>query len=140
MLFFIARRLLMLIPVIIGLTVIMFAIARLLPGDPVGLAAGPNATPAEIEALAREFGLDQPIWSQYWTYVIGLLQGDLGTSLLTRRPVAADIAAYLPATLELVFAAMAFAILVGIPLGLVTAVWRNRWPCFLGYPAPAPPY
>jgi len=131
MLFFIARRLLMLIPVIIGLTVIMFAIARLLPGDPVGLAAGPNATPAEIEALAREFGLDQPIWSQYWTYVIGLLQGDLGTSLLTRRPVAADIAAYLPATLELVFAAMAFAILVGIPLGLVTAVWRNRWPDYV---------
>ena len=131
MLFFIARRLLMLIPVIIGLTVIMFAIARLLPGDPVGLAAGPNATPAEIEALAREFGLDQPIWTQYWTYVIGLLQGDLGTSLLTRRPVAADIAAYLPATLELVFAAMAFAILVGIPLGLVTAVWRNRWPDYV---------
>ena len=131
MLFFIARRLLMLIPVIIGLTVIMFAIARLLPGDPVGLAAGPNATPAEIEALAREFGLDQPIWSQYWTYVIGLLQGDLGTSLLTRRPVAADIAAYLPATLELVFAAMAFAILVGIPLGLVTAVRRNRWPDYV---------
>ena len=65
MLFFIVRRLLMLIPVIIGLTVIMFAIARLLPGDPVGLAAGPNATQAEIEALAREFGLDRPIWVQY---------------------------------------------------------------------------
>ncbi|MDG2268887.1 MAG: ABC transporter permease [Alphaproteobacteria bacterium] len=131
MLFFIVRRLLMLIPVIIGLTIIMFAIARLLPGDPVGLAAGPNATQAEIEALAREFGLDQPIWVQYGSYVAGLLQGDLGTSLLTRRPVAADIAAYFPATLELVFAAMGFAILVGIPLGLVTAVWRNRWPDYV---------
>lgn len=131
MLFFIVRRLLMLIPVIIGLTVIMFAIARLLPGDPVGLAAGPNATQAEIEALAREFGLDRPIWVQYWTYVTGLLQGDLGNSLLTRRPVAADIATYLPATLELVFAAMGFAILVGIPLGIVTAVWRNRWPDYV---------
>jgi peptide/nickel transport system permease protein len=131
MLLFILRRLLMLIPVIIGLTVIMFAIARLLPGDPVGLAAGPNATQAEIAALAVEFGLDQPIWVQYWTYVTGLMQGDLGTSLLTRRPVAADIAAYLPATLELVFAAMAFAVLVGIPLGLVTAVWRNKWPDYL---------
>lgn len=131
MLVFIVRRLLMLIPVIIGLTVIMFAIARLLPGDPVGLAAGPNATQAEVEALAREFGLDKPIWVQYWTYMTGLVQGDLGTSLLTRRPVAADIAAYLPATLELVFAAMAFAVLVGIPLGLVTAVWRNRWPDYV---------
>ena len=90
MLYFILRRLLLLIPVIIGLTIIMFAIARVLPGDPVGLAAGPNATPAEIEALAREYGLDQPIWTQYLNYVAGLAHGDLGTSLLTRRPVAAD--------------------------------------------------
>lgn len=131
MLQFIVKRVLLLIPVLIGLTVIMFAIARILPGDPVSLAAGPNATQAEIEALAVEFGLDQPIWVQYGQYVSGLMQGDLGTSLLTRRPVAADIAAYLPATLELVFAAMAIAVLVGIPLGLVTAVWRNRWPDYL---------
>ncbi|SIT04637.1 ABC transporter permease [Paracoccus saliphilus] len=131
MLQFIVRRVLLLIPVLIGLTVIMFAIARILPGDPVSLAAGPNATQAEIEALAVEFGLDQPIWVQYGQYVSGLMQGDLGTSLLTRRPVAADIAAYLPATLELVFAAMAIAVLIGIPLGLVTAVWRNRWPDYL---------
>lgn len=100
MLYFILRRILMLVPVVIGLTVIMFAIARILPGDPVALAAGPNATPAEIEALSHEFGLDQPIWTQYFHYVG--VDGDLGTSLLTRRPVAADIAAYLPATLELV--------------------------------------
>lgn len=131
MLYFTLRRIVLLIPVVIGLTVIMFAIARLLPGDPVALAAGPNATQAEIEALAREFGLDQPIWTQYVTYVTGLVQGDLGTSLLTRRPVAADIAAYLPATLELVFAAMFIAVAVGIPLGLVTAVWRNKWPDYL---------
>ncbi|MFV0383298.1 MAG: ABC transporter permease, partial [Paracoccus sp. (in: a-proteobacteria)] len=69
MLYFIIRRILLLIPVVIGLTIIMFAIARLLPGDPVGLAAGPNATQAEIEALAAEFGLDQPIWTQYFSYV-----------------------------------------------------------------------
>ncbi|XDB00402.1 ABC transporter permease (plasmid) [Sulfitobacter sp. LCG007] len=131
MLLFILRRLLMLIPVIIGLTVIMFVIARILPGDPVGLAAGPNATQAEIQALAAEFGLDQPIWVQYGVYVRGLLHGDLGTSLLTHRPVAADIAAYLPATLELVMAAMSIAVLVGIPLGLLTAVRRNRWPDYL---------
>lgn len=131
MLHFILRRLLLLIPVIVGLTIIMFAIARLLPGDPVALAAGPNATQAEIAALAVEYGLDKPIWVQYATYVSGLVHGDLGTSLLTRRPVAADIKAYLPATLELVFAAMFIAVAVGIPLGLVTAVWRNRWPDYL---------
>ncbi|AWC26001.1 MULTISPECIES: ABC transporter permease [Aminobacter] len=131
MLRFILRRLLLLIPVIIGLTIIMFAIARLLPGDPVALAAGPNATQAEIAALAVEYGLDKPVWTQYATYVSGLAHGDFGTSLLTRRPVATDIAAYLPATLELVFAAMIIAVAVGIPLGLVTAVWRNRWPDYL---------
>ncbi|MEE4014696.1 ABC transporter permease [Roseibium sp. FZY0029] len=131
MLYFILRRILLLIPVVIGLTVIMFAIARLLPGDPVSLAAGPNATQSEIDALAREFGLDQPIWTQYFDYLSGLLHGDLGTSLLTRRPVAADIAAYLPATLELVIAAMLIAVCIGIPLGLATAVWRNRWPDYL---------
>ncbi|MFO1140820.1 MAG: ABC transporter permease [Amaricoccus sp.] len=131
MLYFTIRRILLLIPVIVGLTIIMFAIARLLPGDPVALAAGPNATKAEIAALAQQFGLDQPVWVQYLRYVGGLLHGDLGTSLLTRRPVAADIAAYLPATLELVFAAMFIAVVVGIPLGLLTAVWRNRWPDYL---------
>jgi peptide/nickel transport system permease protein len=131
MLHFIVRRLLLLIPVIVGLTIIMFAIARLLPGDPVALAAGPNATKAEIAALAAEYGMDKPIWVQYANYVSGIVHGDLGTSLLTRRPVAADIAAYLPATLELVFAAMLIAVVVGIPLGLLTAVWRNRWPDYL---------
>ncbi|MFD2236524.1 ABC transporter permease [Aureimonas populi] len=131
MLLFVLKRLILIVPVLIGLTVVMFVIARVLPGDPVALAAGPNATRGEIEALARQFGLDQPLWTQYFTYLSGLLHGDLGTSLSTRRPVAADIAAYLPATLELVFAAMLLAILVGVPLGLLTAVWRNRWPDYL---------
>jgi ABC-type dipeptide/oligopeptide/nickel transport systems, permease components len=131
MLRFILRRILLILPVLIGMTIILFVIARVLPGDPVGLAAGPNATRAEIESLAREFGLDQPIWVQYWTYLSGLVQGDFGTSLFSRRPVAADLAAYLPATLELVFAALLFAIVVGIPAGLMAAVWRNRWPDYL---------
>lgn len=128
MLAFTVRRLLMLIPVILGLTVIMFVIARLLPGDPVALAAGPNATQAEIAAYAAEFGLDRPVVVQYWHYLTGLLTGDFGVSIFTRRPVATDLAAYLPATLELVFAAMTIAIVVGIPAGLAAAVWRNSWP------------
>jgi peptide/nickel transport system permease protein len=131
MLYFILRRLLTLIPVIVGLTVIMFAIARLLPGDPVGLAAGPNATMEERQALAKEFGLDRTVLVQYASYVSGLAHGDFGTSLLTRRPVASDLAAYLPATLELVIAAMGIAVVLGIPLGLLTAIWRNRWPDYL---------
>lgn len=132
MLRFILRRLLLLVPVIIGLTVLMFAIARVLPGDPIRLAAGPNATEAEIAQLSGEYGLERPLWEQYGRYVGGLAQGDFGTSLSTRRPVAADIAAYLPATLELVVAAMTIAVLLGIPLGVATAIWRNRWPDYAG--------
>lgn len=131
MLRFILRRILLILPVLFGLTVIMFLIARVLPGDPVALAAGPNATRAEIARLAQEFGLDQPIWVQYSSYLAGLLQGDFGTSIFTHRPVAQDLAAYLPATLELVLAALLLAIVIGIPAGLMAAVWRNRWPDYL---------
>ena len=131
MLRFVLRRLVLLVPVLFGLTALVFAIARLLPGDPVALAAGPNATPAEIAAYGREFGLDRPLLVQYGDYVAGLLRGDFGVSIYTRRPVREDLQAYLPATLELVFAAMLLAILVGIPAGLAAAVWRDRWPDYL---------
>lgn len=128
MLRFIVRRLILLVPVLIGLTVLMFIVARVLPGDPVALAAGPNATRAEIARLRAEFGLDQPLVVQYLDYAGGLLRGDLGVSIFSRRPVAADLLAYLPATLELVVAAMLLAVAIGIPAGLGAAVWRNRWP------------
>jgi peptide/nickel transport system permease protein len=131
MLAFTLRRIVLLIPVLIGLTMLVFAIARLLPGDPVALAAGPNATPAEIAAYGKEFGLDRPIVEQYWRYATGLLHGDLGLSIYTRRPVAEDLAAYLPATLELVFAAMLLAVVIGIPAGLMAAVYRDRWPDYV---------
>jgi peptide/nickel transport system permease protein len=125
------RRVVLTIPVLIGLSILVFAIARLLPGDPVQLAAGPNASPAEIADVAREFGLDRPLIVQYWDYATGLVQGDWGRSIFTRRPVAADLAAYLPATLELVLAAMLLAILIGIPAGLMAAVHRDRWPDYI---------
>lgn len=128
MLFFIFRRLVLLLPVLFGLTVLMFIIARVLPGDPVALAAGPNATAMEIARLRAEFGLDQTLLVQYATYAWGLLQGDFGYSIFTRRPVFDDLLAYMPATLELVFAAMVLAVLLGIPGGLAAAVWANRWP------------
>ncbi|NIZ11255.1 ABC transporter permease [Pseudooceanicola sp. HF7] len=125
MLWYVIRRLLLIIPTLLGLSVIVFAIARLLPGDPVGLAAGPNATPEVIASVAAEFGLDKPIPVQYWNYLTGLLQGDWGVSLFSRRPVAADLAEFVPATLELVIAALLIAVIVGIPLGLLAAIWRD---------------
>ncbi|HTK02175.1 MAG TPA: ABC transporter permease [Bordetella sp.] len=131
MLRFTIRRLILIIPVLLGLTVLVFAIGRLLPGDPIALAAGPNATHADIERLSREFGFDQPVYVQYWHYLTGLLRGDWGQSIFTRRPVLADLAVFLPATLELVFAALAFAILIGVPAGVLAAVYRDRWPDFL---------
>lgn len=125
MLSFVLRRIALVVPILIGLTLLLFVVARLLPGDPVGLAAGPNASAQTIEQLRREFGFDQPLPLQYWTYLTGLVQGDWGTSVFTRRPVFEDVLAYLPATLELVFSALLIAVVLGIPLGLLTAVYRN---------------
>ncbi|MFC4174037.1 ABC transporter permease [Microvirga sp. GCM10011540] len=131
MLTYILRRIILIIPVLIGLSLLVFAIARLLPGDPIQLAAGPNASASEIADLAREFGLDKPLPVQYWNYATGLLTGDWGESIFTRRPVLEDLKAYLPATLELVLAAMLLAVVIGIPAGLVAAVYRNRWPDYV---------
>ncbi len=124
---YILRRVVLLVPVLLGLSMMVFAIGRLLPGDPVMLAAGPNASREEIAALSAEFGLDQPIPLQYWRYLTGLLQGDWGRSLQTRGPVLEDLKVYLPATLELVLAAMLIAVVAGILLGLLAAVRRNGW-------------
>ena len=128
MLRFIIRRIVLLVPVFIGLSMLVFVIGRILPGDPVQLAAGPHATKDEIAALAKEFGLDQPLAKQYLTYARGLAVGDWGRSIQSRQPVLDDLKAFLPATLELVFAAMFVAVVVGIPMGLISAVYRDRWP------------
>ena len=128
MILYTIRRLVLLIPVLVGLSLLVFAISHLLPGDPVKLAAGPQATQAEIQALARELGTDRPLPVQYWTYATGLLKGDWGQSVLTRRPVWEDLRIYLPATLELVIAAMLLAVAIGIPAGMISAVYANRWP------------
>lgn len=125
MISYIFRRLFLLVPVLIGLTLLLFVVARVLPGDPVGLAAGPNATPELIARMKSEFGFDQPLPLQYWHYLSGLVTGDWGMSVFTRRPVFGDIMEFLPATLELVFVSLFIAIIAGIPLGLLTAVYRN---------------
>ncbi len=125
---YLLRRIFLMIPVLIGLSLLTFTISHLIPGDPVMLVAGPQATKAEIQALAQEFGVDQPLPVQYVRYVSGLLRGDLGRSLLTRRQVSDDLRLFFPATIELVLAAMFFAILLGIPFGIASAVARDRWP------------
>src|SRR5438045_9414529 len=96
---FVVRRVVLLIPVFIGLSLLGFVIGRILPGDPVQLAAGPQASKQEIEALRAEFGLDRPLIVQYANYAGGLAVGDWGCSIQSRQPVLAELRAYLPATL-----------------------------------------
>ncbi len=100
-------------------------------GRPGRARRRPECDPAEIAAYGREFGLDRPIVAQYWTYLTGLLRGDFGVSIFTRRPVGEDLVVFLPATLELVLAAMFIAVVVGVPAGLAAAVWRDRWPDYV---------
>src|SRR5438445_13662877 len=102
MLRFIVRRIILLIPVFIGFSLLVFVIGRILPGDPVQLAAGPQASKQEVEALRVEFGLDRPLIAQYANYAGGLAIGDWGRSIQSRQPVLTELRAYLPATLALV--------------------------------------
>ncbi len=126
--FYILRRIALIIPTLVGLSLLTFGIARIVPGDPVGLAAGPQATEEIKQALRRELGLDQPLPIQYLNYMTGLFRGDWGESLYTRRTVIGDLRAFWPATLELTTAAVIFATLLGVPAGVISAMYRNRLP------------
>lgn len=119
------RRLAWFVPTLLGLLVVTFVISRIIPADPVGLIAGETATPAQIDALRKQLGFDRPLPVQFVEYIWRLLRGDMGTSLFTTRPIVEDLAQRLPATIELTLVAMAFSIAVGIPLGVVSALWRN---------------
>jgi peptide/nickel transport system permease protein len=119
---YIFKRLIQLIPILIGISLITFAIARLLPGNPAVLAAGPLGTEEQIEEIKHEMGLDRPIWEQYGLYMRDLLRGDFGTSWRTGLPVTTELLNRFPATFELITLAMLVAILIGIPLGALAAV------------------
>ncbi|HEX7172062.1 MAG TPA: ABC transporter permease [Candidatus Limnocylindria bacterium] len=129
---FILRRLLLLIPILLGLTVIIFLFIRLLPGDPASAILGERATPESLARVREALGLDRPLPEQYWEYVSGLARGDLGSSFLTNRDVVDDFLQRFPATLELTLAAMLFALVLGIPLGMLTAKRRGSWVDNLG--------
>jgi dipeptide transport system permease protein len=126
MLTFILRRLAVVVPTFIGITIVAFAFVRVLPGDPVLLLAGERGVSAErYEMLLHQFGFDRPIWVQYWDYLVGIFQGDFGTSISTKRPVIRDFLTLFPATLELSFFATLFAVTIGVPAGILAAVRRG---------------
>ncbi len=127
MLRFTVRRLLLLVPILLGLSILVFLWIRALPGGPAASILGERATPEAIEQVNRQYGLDRPVWVQYAKYVQSLLQGDLGTSIASRRPVTEEIGRRFPATVELAVAAMFFAVAIGIPLGFIAAKRYRSW-------------
>ena len=123
---FILRRVATSLLVLVGVSIITFALARVVPTNPAALYIGPKAQPAEIERVTIELGLDQPLPVQYFRYMGAVLQGDLGKSIATKRPVLTEITQRLPGTLELLATAMLVAVLFGIPLGVLSARFQGR--------------
>ena len=121
MLRFSVRRLLQLIPILFGLSILLFAWLRLLPGGPASALLGERATPERIAAINRAYGLDQPIWVQYWSYLTRIVRFDLGDSIQNGRPVTDVLRTQFPGTIELTIAALIFAVGVGVPLGYFAA-------------------
>lgn len=126
MLGYVLRRLAAAVPVVIGITVVAFLLIHLVPGDPAKVILfGTDATPAQLASLRRQLGLEQPLWRQYADFVDQLLHGNLGTSYLTQNSVAHEILSRTPSTLQLTFAAMVVAIVIGVPLGMLGGAFPN---------------
>ena len=125
---FLVRRLALAAFVVLGVVILTFVVARMVPGDPAVTWAGPRARPEQVEAAREQLGLDRPVPVQIARYLGGVATGDWGLSLRTRRPVIEDIARRAPASIELVTWAMVVSLGVGLPLGLVAARWRGRAP------------
>jgi peptide/nickel transport system permease protein len=123
---YVARRVALAVLVVAGVIVLTFVIAHVVPGDPATTWAGPRASAAQVAAARRYLGLDRPPAVQLLSYFGGILTGNWGTAIHTHRPVLSDLAAVAPASLELVTAAMIIALVVAVPLGLVSARWPGR--------------
>jgi len=119
---FLLRRLLLTIPVLLGVATLVFSLIHLVPGDPVQAMLGESASPQEVADVSHRLGLDRPLYVQYWAFLKGAARGDLGVSLRTSEPVAQAIADRMPATFQLAVAAMALAVVIAIPLGIIAAV------------------
>ncbi|KZE81476.1 peptide ABC transporter permease [Paenibacillus jamilae] len=124
---YIVKRLAILIPVLLGMTLIVFSIIHAIPGDPAETILGDKATEQSKQALREQLGLDKPWLQQYGTYLSELARGGLGDSIRTRQPIAREMVPYLAATLELTVASMFFAVVVGMNAGIVSAWKRNSW-------------
>jgi len=125
---YIARRLLGAIPVLFGLSIILFAFVHLLPGDPATAILGQHATPERVAAMRAYLGLDDSLWEQYLRYIGNLLRGDFGASVINNQPLLKELLTRFPATIELTVAAILFAAGVGIPLGRFAARHGQGWP------------
>lgn len=121
----ILRRLFFLVFVLIALSAITFTLMRLVPSDPARNIAGPRASPEAVQKVREDFGLDEPVLNQYTNFMRGIVRLDFGTSLVSRRPVSDDLRRYLPATLELAVLSLGFALVFGIPLGVLSAVKKD---------------
>src|SRR5262245_55869547 len=119
------RRVLAALPALFLVSLVSFALVRIIPGDPAAQLLGPNATRAQIDALRQQLGLDRPLPLQYVDYMGGLLTGSLGTSLRSRRPIADELGQRLPATFELAVMATVLAVPIGIAFGVLAAANRN---------------
>ncbi|MEL7236344.1 MAG: ABC transporter permease, partial [Chloroflexota bacterium] len=124
---YILRRLFITIPLLIGITLVAFIIANAVPADPVTASLPQSALNNEelVQAFREKWGLDRPLHVQYFTYVGNLVQGDMGTSIKTGRPVTDDIAQFLPATMELATYSIIIGLMLGVSFGVVSAVWRE---------------
>ena len=127
MLTFLIRRIRGIIPVLLCVSLFSFGFVRMLPGDPARLLAGPDATLQEVQAIRASLGLDKPLWRQYWRYISQTARGELGNSSRTGQPVAAVIGQRFMPTLLLTIAAMGWSTIVGVALGVIAGVERNRW-------------
>src|SRR6266403_3304322 len=132
MLQYIVKRLLGLLPTLLIVAGLVFMFVHLLPGDPARLAAGPDATPQTVELVRQDLGLDKSLPEQFVRFTTGVLHGDFGRSLRTKRPVSAEIAERFMPTFWLTVWAMSWSVAIGMLIGTLSAVWRNRWPDRLG--------
>lgn len=124
---YLLHRLLLLIPTVLGVTVIVFLMMRLIPGDPVTNMMGETYSAEDAQKLRHELGLDQPLIVQYGKWLVRLLHGDWGRSILSNRPVLPDVLYRLPVSLELLVLSMLVSLLIALPAGIIAAVWPNSW-------------
>lgn len=132
MLNYFLKRLLGLIPTLLIVAVLVFLFVHLLPGDPARLAAGPEADEAVVQLVRKDLGLDKPLPQQFAHFFVNALRGDFGISMVSKRPVSEEIASRFMPTFWLTVTSMLWAVAFGLAIGVVSAVWRNRWPDRLG--------